>query len=657
VEIFRGNMPLGVIKHSTLASSSISDDGNVWVTLSVDVARIKPGNNVMAVEVHQSGPTSSDLKFDMRLTGIPHDGVSYVNELQYKWVGALQPSSATVVAKLSSASTSCRVVFSTSPSLTSPIYSSIGNCAAAVNYMTKMKVSGLNPATKYYYAVESNGAIDNSSNDIGSFTTPEQGGFSYKFVVASCAVTSDHQVYTAMKNKAPLMYISTGDLHYGNPNSATDINVHRMQYEQRVLMREPARNFFSEVPFAYMWDDHDFSGDGGSAASEGKTNARFAYQEYIPHYNLPSGYGDVPIYQAFTIGRVRFIMSDLRSEKTATSLMSAKQKSWFKSECIRAKKRNEIIAWVTGVSFGGHSADNWGGYPDERRELSDFFRDNEIRNMFILSGDAHMIAIDNGSNHDFSTGKNNPYDYPVFQAAALNNKGSYKGGTYSEGGTFPNPDASIGQYGLVEVLDDGGSSITIKFTAYRTVGNSIEENILTSYTFSRILATRSPTTLSARAVEDGIRVQLAWNLEDTARTYTLKRSYDKEAFFPVLTTGRDGSFIDSEVRTGWNYYILEAPGHAPVEQRIFIKGKASMQLAPNPASSQVKVYLLNIRSLTSGRYILYNSSMKTELQGDIPLQEGENTFVLDVSQISSGEYILHVVLGGREISGKLIITK
>jgi hypothetical protein len=49
--------------------------------------------------------------------------------------------------------------------------------------------------------------------------------------------------------------------------------------------------------------------------------------------------------------------------------------------------------------------------------------------------------------------------------------------------------------------------------------------------------------------------------------------------------------------------------------------------------------------------------MKTELQGDIPLQEGENTFVLDVSQISSGEYILHVVLGGREISGKLIITK
>lgn len=257
----------------------------------------------------------------------------------------------------------------------------------------------------------------------------------------------------------------------------------------------------------------------------------------------------------------------------------------------------------------------------------------------------------------FSTGKNNPYDYPVFQAAALNNKGSYKGGTYSEGGTFPNPDPSVGQYGLVQVLDDGGPSVTIKFTAYRTVGNSTEENILTSYTFSRIVDAGSPTSLSARAVEDGSRVQLVWNLEDTTRTYTLKRSYDSVMFFPVLTTGRNGSFVDSEAQTGWNYYVLETTGQSPIEQRIFIKGNTSMQLAPNPASAEVKVHVLNIKGVTSGRYILYNSSMKTELQGDIPLHEGGNTFTLDVSRMSSGEYILHLVLGGREISGKLIITK
>jgi hypothetical protein len=657
IEVYRNNMPLGVISHLTAASSSASDNGTMWQVVSVDGKFLMPGVNVIAAEVHQSAAVSNDMRFDLSLKGIVTE-VPVVNELIYKWVGALQPTSVELVAKLASASTNCRAVVSTSAKLTSPVYSRRTEVTATRNYMAKMKITGLLPNTLYYYAIESNGTIDKSSNDVGTFTTPVDGAFSYRFVVASCAVTSDHQVYTAMKNKSPLFYLSSGDLHYGNPNSAEDVNVHRSPYEQRILAREPARYFFNNIPFAYMWDDHDYSGDGSNYSSAGRVNARKAYQEMIPHYPLVAGSGDVGIFQAFTIGRVRFILSDLRSERSAQNIMSDAQKVWFKSECLQARDNKQIIAWVSGVSFGGTSSDNWGGYKAERTELSNFFRDNKIRNMFILSGDAHMVAIDNGSNHDFSTGTNNPSNYPVFQAAALNNKGSTKGGTYSEGGTFPNPDATVGQYGVVDVFDDGGPNVNIKFTAYRTKGNSVEESILTSYTFMRWLSFTTMPSLSARQTEGASRVQLSWDLLDVKRPFTIERSSDKENFVPVHSGGTsNGHLIDQDAQTGWNYYVLRVQGKEPVTQYIFIKGNTSVELAPNPASGIVRVHLNEVKGVRSMRYILYNMKMKTELQGDIELRNGENTFELDVTSVSAGEYILNIVLNGLEIPTKLVVVK
>jgi hypothetical protein len=73
----------------------------------------------------------------------------------------------------------------------------------------------------------------------------------------------------------------------------------------------------------------------------------------------------------------------------------------------------------------------------------------------------------------------------VLQAAALNESGSFKGGTYS-GGSFPNPDDSYGQYGSVEVTDKADSTIRIKLTGFR-VNSAGKETILTSYTFTRLL--------------------------------------------------------------------------------------------------------------------------------------------------------------------------
>ncbi len=659
-EVYRNNMPTGTIAYNTWASSAVSDDGATFTTVSLPTTGFVTGSNTIAVEIHQSGGTSSDISFDLGLTGI--GGGSGTNEVVYMWSGAIQPTSAVVVAKMTSASTTCKLVVSTSSSLTSPILSANATASGSNNLMAKMTVTGLAPNTTYFYAVQSGGITDNSSDDIGTFKTPASGAFSYKFTVGSCAVNSNHEIYNLMNAKTPLFHLSTGDIHYANPNSSTDINVHRLPYEQNMLSQTPSKNFFKATALAHVWDDHDYCGNNSNGASAGRTNARLSYQEYVPHYPLAAGSGNVPIYQSFTVGRIHFILSDLRSERTSTTMMGAAQKTWFKNECLYAKANNLMIAWVSGVSFGGNQTDNWGGFTAERTELANFFRDNDIKNMFIMSGDAHMLAIDNGTNHDFSTGSNNPNDYPVFQAAGINNSGSTKGGTYSEGGTFPNPNSSTGQYGVVEVTDAGGSNITIKFTGYRTAGNTASESVLTTYTFTRTMSSAimaSNPEFSVRSVQQGMASQLSWGKDEAEGKWTVERSSDNEQFEAVATVASVSTqWIDEEALTGWNYYrVKDQEGNVIGEEAIYLTGKLDVTLVPNPATNTVTVGLDNLPESVTGRFIVYNMKMKTVLQGEQQFQKGNNRFQLDVSTLEAGEYMVNLVVNGMEVTEKLVVVK
>jgi len=68
VEVYRDNMPAGVIDSSTLASTGVSGHGeSEWVVVSIPTGAVVTGNNVMAVEVHQNHRTSSDISFNATL--------------------------------------------------------------------------------------------------------------------------------------------------------------------------------------------------------------------------------------------------------------------------------------------------------------------------------------------------------------------------------------------------------------------------------------------------------------------------------------------------------------------------------------------------------------------------------------------------------------
>ncbi|TPE42501.1 LamG-like jellyroll fold domain-containing protein [Pontibacter mangrovi] len=69
-EVYRNNMPTGTVTYTTRASgTSGGDDGATPIPFSVPVSALASGSNTLAVEIHQASPSSSDIAFDLQLTG------------------------------------------------------------------------------------------------------------------------------------------------------------------------------------------------------------------------------------------------------------------------------------------------------------------------------------------------------------------------------------------------------------------------------------------------------------------------------------------------------------------------------------------------------------------------------------------------------------
>jgi len=502
------------------------------------------------------------------------------NEVRWMLSGALTPTSVAIRAKMTTNSNYVRALVSTSNPPAAPfIYSTVSDATESVNRrMASMDVTGLQPNTQYYYLIEADSIADNSADDIGTFKTSAIGPQSFSFVVGSCNREPNTNTYKDFLNYNALFYLNLGDLHYEDPCDA-DINYHRDAYEQNVFTRANQAEVFRKLPFAYIWDDHDYCGnDANGNAFPGTGPARNAYQEYIPHYALAAGTGNQPIYQSFDVGRVRFILSDLRSEKVEQqTAMGAVQKQWFKNQLVDARNKNMMVAWASSYSWYGILTDNWNGNPQERTELSEFMRDSSIANLFIMNGDAHMFAIDNGTNGDFTTAKNLPYQYPLVQAGPIQNDGSYKGGTYSEG-TFYQFFVKAAQYGVVKVTDNGGDSVCVTIEGYKKDIATQTTTLLKSWSFCRKLGNYISSVPNAAMDVSSVEV-----FPNPANGNFYIRSHEKE-IVKLTVTSIDGSVIFQSTMEPEYTQPLDLTKYAPgvyIAQIETSKGKYSKRLVYN----------------------------------------------------------------------------
>jgi phosphodiesterase/alkaline phosphatase D-like protein len=402
------------------------------------------------------------------------------------WSGNVSPTSATVVARFNASGQRVRLRISNNDALAQPLDSAYVNTVATNGNTAKMTVQGLTPDTDYFYGIEIGGVLHTDPLSRGRLRTFPLGRASFRIAFGSCGDfrAPDQRAYEAIMQERPLLFINMGDLHYSDTNS-TSADDYRYNYDN-VLRHHVQGALYRSVPLAYMWDDHDYCGNNADATAIGRDMARQVYKERVPHY--PIGAAGGALAQAFTIGRVRFIMTDLRSASTSSTAKEAPsktklgtaQKTWFKQELINARDGGfPLIVWVCPdpwIAPAQLGDDTWGGHATERTEIANFLRDNRITNLVLLSGDMHGLAYDDGTNSDYATGGGAPV--AVLHAAALTSEGSLKGGPYTAG---PIPGSQ--QYGILEVYDNGGPSVACRF-----LGTKVNEGRKLTQIFSGSVA-------------------------------------------------------------------------------------------------------------------------------------------------------------------------
>lgn len=376
-------------------------------------------------------------------------------------------SDATVAVHLNDDATGLRLKVATDSGFTLPIYSS---AVSTSNCRAKITITGLSADTLYYYRVQKGG--EDISTLTGQFRTKPAASFAFAF--ASCANTgSNATVFDTIRSAAPKFFIHMGDRHYTDIAVAEDTPF--FESAERCIAQGKQAQLFREVSTYYTWDDHDFGPNDSDGTSLGRDNACRIYRETVPHPQLVLTGPTDPIYYTFDVGRVRFIVTDLRSEaspkgdtdNSSKTMLGATQKTWFKN--LIQSSTGYYIIWVSSRVFhanaiAGH--DSWGGFTTERTELANHINTYASGRVLVITGDRHQAGIDNGTNCNYASGGD---PITCVMAAPLDQTVNTHGSATFSSGVFSNN----GQYGWIAITDGGGATITVDCAVKNSAGTNL----------------------------------------------------------------------------------------------------------------------------------------------------------------------------------------
>lgn len=392
----------------------------------------------------------------------------YTADIEFAWVGNVTTSSATVKARSTGEPT---LLYATNVDLVDP---SMVSGTEGSDEVWTFDLSGLDAETTYYWTFPGwleSGKVRTFPTS-GNFTVAAascagQPGVGKAEYITGPAQTSDSPAFDRIRDRDPALFIHLGDLHYRDLNTTLQANYWTAYRD--VMANDRQHTLYRNVPLAYVWDDHDFGPNNSDGTYTGKSAAQAAYRTYVPHYTLDSG---SLIYQTFTVGRVRFILLDVRSERSpngntdnsSKTMLGTTQKQWLKDTLDDATE--PCIVLCTIGPWNGSLEDNWGSFSTERQELAEYFEDNgHTDKLFLVHGDIHGVMGDDGTNTQWDPGSVNDGP-PLVGFAPLDAGVTTYSGTYTE----PASTDSNQQYGTLEFVDTG-TQITVTAQAWAVDGS------------------------------------------------------------------------------------------------------------------------------------------------------------------------------------------
>jgi hypothetical protein len=304
VEVARMNMK-GNAGYSTLAAYA-EDNGNTLSVFDIPATSFVNGTNIIAVEVHQSAPNSSDLAFDLemilRLQGTSGTAMMEPDIIRGPYLQMVSGNAITVKWTTSFAS-STRVKYGGTENT---LINTVIDRKNTTDH--EIRITGLKPDTKYYYAIGSRNTVLKGSYR-NYFTTAPPADTKRKIRIGvfgdpgtgTVLQKSSRDNYLKLKagyNNAE-MVIMLGDNAY-NAGTETEHTLHFFDIYDN--------NIFDNHVIFPVPGNHEYANDAGRAADH---NIPYYKIFTVPAHGESGGISSgTPHYYSYNYGNIHFIMLD-----------------------------------------------------------------------------------------------------------------------------------------------------------------------------------------------------------------------------------------------------------------------------------------------------------------------------------------------------------
>jgi alkaline phosphatase D len=326
----------------------------------------------------------------------------------------------------------------TDPAVSQVVSRGTATAAAERDFTVKVDAAGLQPGRTYYYVFEAPG----SQSTVGRTRTLPAGAVDRVRLATVCCSNYPagfFNVYRCLANREDLdAVVHVGDYIYEFQNGvygdgsgllripeprreAVTLSDYRIRYA--TYRTDPdLQAAHARHPFIATWDDHEMTngawsgGAGNHSPDEGDwaTRKAAAYRAYLEWMPIREAAGaDVRLYRSFRFGTLAdLLMLDtrgLRDRQVATDAVAAltdpsrtilgrPQEQWL-FDTLRASTQaatgwrllGQQVMFSRLVPPGRNVAlaDTWEGYQASRDRVLDFLAAERVRDVAILSGDAH----------------------------------------------------------------------------------------------------------------------------------------------------------------------------------------------------------------------------------------------------------------------------
>lgn len=362
-------------------------------------------------------------------------------------------------------------------------------------YPMVLQATALQPDTLYYFAATVNGV----KQEILSIRTAPAVGTptTFSFAAFSCSdiyTNRPTRVYDAIANDPDIAFcVHMGDLLYTDI-VVDDVRITRDLNLQPWFSHADVAQLIKKKPIFYTFSDHDAADNdshwdmyynNGATHDDIVSNARQWISERFPM--TPSVEGTIA--QAWTWGRVRFVMPDCHSYRryevgTPTFLgngtnppSSPEQLQWLLNEIENPSGSVNHMFGLFSPTWKALVFDSWNEKaPGEATLICDTINQSPVP-FTLVTGDCHQLGFDDGTNTDLST--NRDTKFPQLVSSAINVYGTFnQAGPFTWGGVVKEYLNKTGGWVKVTVYDDGVNPI--RWEA-RAMGPPFVDGVSTEY--------------------------------------------------------------------------------------------------------------------------------------------------------------------------------